>query len=141
MDANTDLQNVLEQSPRDIYQRGVDERMCISGKFTMSWIDHAKIEALVTVSLSTPEEHSFRIFFELDEEFTRMLDFAPNDEFRLSLRGAEVQKLPNIPKLSSLPLQLVFSKGVHIQWQRQGHNELRRQLSTWSCTLNISLPV
>ncbi|KAF8969864.1 hypothetical protein BDZ97DRAFT_1793052 [Flammula alnicola] len=129
------LDEIPEQSPNDILQRGVDHERCVAGRFKMAWpLTGKKIETIANISSSSTLEHkqcSFRIFFELSDKYLQMLDLSPHDEFRLSLRGAEVQKLSQIPKLSSLPMQLVFSKGVHIQWKHQGPGMERKMLSTW----------
>lgn len=140
MGSSLNLEDLLEQSPKDIFQQGASEQRCISGRFKMSWnLPNNKIEVLASVSppnLIGRDEHTFHIFFQSDAEYIKMLDFAPNDEFRLSLKGVEVKKLSNIPKLSTLPMQLVFSKGLHIAWKRQGPNEARKTINTWSCMPN-----
>ncbi|KJA18611.1 hypothetical protein HYPSUDRAFT_89942 [Hypholoma sublateritium FD-334 SS-4] len=136
MGSSLNLEDLLEQSPKDIFQQGASEERCISGRFKMSWNQpNNKIEVLASVSpsnLKGRDDHTFKICFQSDAEYIKMLDFAPNDEFRLSLKGVEVKKLPDIPKLSTLPMHLVFSKGLHISWKRQGPNEARKTINTWS---------
>ncbi|KAF8201570.1 hypothetical protein BJ912DRAFT_506644 [Pholiota molesta] len=121
-----------EQSPNDIYQNGVDEERCISGRIKMVWPlrERKKIEILAVVqsSPSGNNPYLFKIFFELGENYNEILHFSPSDDFRLSLKGAKVDKLAHPPKLSSLPMQLVFSEGVHIQWNHRGE---WKNLNTW----------
>ncbi len=142
MGSNLNLEDLCEQSPKDIFQQGASEQRCISGRIKMSW-NHPdnRIEVLASVSppnLIGRDEHAFKIYFQSNAEYVKMLDFAPNDEFRLSLKGVVVEKLQNIPKLSTLPMQLLFSKGLHIAWKRQGPNEARKTINTWLCIPNSS---
>lgn len=128
------LKDMPEQSPNDIYQNGVDEDRCISGRIKMAWPlrEKKKIEVLAVVqsSPSANNPHLFKIFFELGESYNEILHLSPSDDFRLSLKGAKVDKLAHPPKLSSLPIQLVFSEGVHIQWNHRGE---WKNLNTWPC--------
>jgi hypothetical protein len=114
------------QAPLDLYKNGVDETKYIEGTIKMIWMELDKpLEALVVI-----REHKFRVFFQLRKEYLDELrDLQPNDEFFLSLRGAKLQKLQSIPKFSTLSLQLLFSDGVELQWQRPDCN--MRILNTW----------
>jgi len=131
------LDQVAEQSPEDILRNGPDEKKCVAGRFLMTWPPTGRrIKTIATISSSsTPDNvaYTFRIFFQLTEEFLARLQMSADDEFRLSLKGAVMQKLPQIPKLSSLAMELTFSDGVHIQWKNQGPNAEIKALNTWSC--------
>jgi hypothetical protein len=121
------LAGLQEQSLVDIYKSGIDETKCIEGTIKMAWgiSDERFVEALVDV-----REYKFRVFFRLRSEHLDVLQaLRPRDKFRLSLRGAKLQKLNTIPKLSTLPLHLTFSDGVELQWQQQDGNT--KSLNTW----------
>jgi len=129
------LDDVPEQSPYDIYNKGVDESKCIAGRCKLVWdlkTALKKVEALVLVlpPVGTGQPDGvFKVSFELDDEALAALNISPSDEFRLSLRGAKLEKLRNIEKLCSLSMRLVFSQGVHVQWKRPGQTLLT--LNTW----------
>lgn len=131
------LHQAAEQSPEDILHNGPDENKCIAGRLLMAWpLMGKKKEIIATISSSSKPEnadHTFQIFFELTEQCLARLQMSAHDEFRLSLKGAVMKKLPKIPKLSSLPMELTFSDGVHIQWKNQGPNTEIKTLNTWSC--------
>jgi len=131
------LNQAAEQSPGDILHNGPDEKKCIAGRFLMAWpfIEKRKETIATIFSSSTPENtsYTFRIFFELTEESIERFQISAHDEFRLSLKGAVMRKLSKIPRLSSLPMELTFSDGVHIQWKNQGPNMEIKTLNTWSC--------
>ncbi|KIM48825.1 hypothetical protein M413DRAFT_21140 [Hebeloma cylindrosporum] len=130
------LHQAAEQSAEDILRNGPDENKCIAGRFLMAWPPSGKkMETIATISSSsTPEtaKYTFRIYFELTEECLAKLQVSSHDEFRLSLKGAVMEKLSQIQKLSSLPMQLTFSDGVHIQWKNRGPNMEIKTLNTWS---------
>lgn len=131
------LDQATEQSPEDIFHNGPDEKKCVAGRFLMSWPpERKKKETIATISSSSTAEnasHTFQIFFELTEECLARLQISANDKFRLSLKGAVMEKLPQAPKPCSLSMQLTFSDGVHIQWKSQGSNTEMKTLNTWSC--------
>jgi len=116
------------QSPLDLF-KGVDETKFIEGIIKMIWDERDKpIEALVATG-----GHTFRVFFQLRNEFLEVLrDLQPKDKFLLSLRGAKLKKLRTIPKLSSLSLELLFSDGVELRWKRADGNI--RSFNTWKGT-------
>ncbi|KAF9475059.1 hypothetical protein BDN70DRAFT_996679 [Pholiota conissans] len=130
----TRFEDIPVQSPYDIYHNGVDEERCISGRIKMAWpSSQKKVEVIAVVqsqcSPSDKDPQSFKIFFELDQTYLEILDIAPNDEFHLSLKGAVLDKLTSIPRASTLPMQLVFPKGVCIQWKHIGE---WKKLNTWA---------
>jgi hypothetical protein len=128
------LDKASEQCPLDIVRHGVDQSRCILGHFYMIWRKENRIEGIASVHSSSQEVHRFQIHFNTSEDSLTSLSLAPQDEFRLSLHGAEVEKLPQIPKLSTLPLKLVYKNGVHIEWKSRGSEHVR-MVNTWPCTL------
>lgn len=125
------LSRVPEQTPEDICKNGIDESRCIAGFFKVLHPSNNPImETLVGIQ-SGKGVQSFRVFFQLDKTLLRKLDqISPQDTFRLSLRGCTMEKLPQIPKLSSLPMQLIYSRGIHIEWNHRGSNE-KETINTW----------
>lgn len=125
------LSRLPEQSPDDICKNGVDESKCIAGCFkVLLSTSNTIIETLVTVQSSTGAQ-SFRVFFRLEKALLRKLDrISPQDTFRLSLRGCSMEKLQQIPKLSTLPMQLTYSRGLYIEWNHRGSNE-PETINTW----------
>ncbi len=80
MGSNLNLEDLCEQSPKDIFQQGASEQRCISGRIKMSW-NHPdnRIEVLASVSppnLIGRDEHAFKIYFQSNAEYVKMLDFA-----------------------------------------------------------------
>lgn len=126
----TSLDHAVEQCPLDIFQHGADQNGCILGSIFMVWRTENEIETIVTVRSSSQETHKFYILFKTDEDSLTSLTLAPHDEFRLSLYGVELEKLPQIPKLSTLALKLAYTKGVHIEWKSRGSEEVRI-VNTW----------
>lgn len=131
--APTSLDHAVEQCPLDIARHGVDQTKCILGSIFMIWLkeNEDEIESVVSVSSSSQVAHRFRIFFKTSED---LLTLAPHDEFRLSLYGAELKNFPQIPKLSTLSLGLIYTKGVHMEWKSRGSEQVRKT-NTWLCGL------
>ena len=113
---------------------GVDETKCISGKFKMVWemkVNGTHVEALVAVPSGKQEaDNVFQTYFRLKKEHLLLLTIRPTYTFRLSLRGAKLERLNTTPPASTIPMQLSFSDGVCIQWNRPG-DELN-YLNTWN---------
>ncbi|KAF8798202.1 hypothetical protein BYT27DRAFT_7124344 [Phlegmacium glaucopus] len=130
----TSLDHAPEQCALNIARHGVNQAGCILGSFVMIWCREKEIDCIVAVRSSTQETHRFHILFNTSEESLTTLTLSPKDEFRLSLYGAEIEKFPQIPKLSTLPLRLVYKKGVHIEWKPPGSEQMRK-VNTWLCTL------
>jgi hypothetical protein len=128
------LDDAVKQCPLDILRHGVDQTGCISGTIFMTWPEENAIKVIVNVHSSTQEAHRFEILFKTSRDSLSTLKLAPHDEFRLSLYGAELEKLAQIPKISTLNLRLVYTKGVHIEWQPRGSEKMCR-LNTWICAL------
>jgi len=130
----TSLDHAPEQCPLDIVRHGVDQAGCILGTFVMMWRREREIDGIASVRSSTQETHKFHILFNTSEDSLTALTLSPKDEFRLSLYGAEMEKLSQIPKISTLPFKLVYTKGVHIEWKPRGSEQMGR-VNTWLCTL------
>ncbi|KDR73539.1 hypothetical protein GALMADRAFT_616871 [Galerina marginata CBS 339.88] len=136
------LGQVPEQCPTDILEHGVDQAKCIAGKFKMTLPQTGKIEAVVTVHSTTPsgiKGQSFQVFFNLSSSYLAMLDFSPLDEFRLSLKGAELRKVPRVSNTCTLPIQLIFSEHIHISWKKHGPGLKQKVLNTWLSSLSVLL--
>ena len=131
---NHNLDDAFEQCPLEIKRQGVDHTRCILGTIFMAWPEENEIKIIVNVHSSTREVQRFEIIFKTSNGSLSALTFAPHDEFRLSLYGAELEKLPQIPKISTLPFKLIYTKGVNIEWKPRGSEQVRR-LNTWICTL------
>ena len=131
---NHDLDSAFEQCPLDINRQGVDQNRCILGTIFMTWPEENEIKVIVNVHSSTREVQRFEIFFKTSKgSLSALTSLAAHDEFRLSLYGAELEKLPQIPKMSTLPFKLIFTKGVNIEWKSRGSEQMRR-LNTWIST-------
>ena len=128
------LDDAVEQCPLDIYLHGVDQTGCILGTILLTWPEDNAIKVIATVRSSPQEVQKFEILFKTSNNSLSTLKLAPYDEFRLSLYGAELEKLPQIPRLSTLAFRLVYTKGVHIEWKPRGSEQTCR-LNTWICTL------
>lgn len=117
---------VQTQSPIDILRNGVDETKCIEGIVKGIWDgdDNHSLEVLVAI-----REHKFQVCLQLHDHLDALRDLHTRDNFRLSLRGAEVKKFRNIPKLSTVALRLIFSEGVDLRWKRPDGNI--QNLNTW----------
>lgn len=125
------LDDAVEQCPLDIKRHGVDEARCILGTIYMTWPKESEIKVIVKVRASNKELQKFEIYFRTSS--LSSLTLAPDDEFRLSLYGAELEELAQIPKISTLPINLVYTKGVLIEWKPRGSEEMYK-LNTWICT-------
>ena len=130
------LDDADEQCPLDIKRYGVDQTRCILGTILMAWLkeNDNEIKVIAGVRSSKKDLQRFEILFKTSNNSLSALTLAPHDEFRLSLYGAELEKLPQIPKISTLPFKLVYTKGVLIEWKSQGSEQMCR-LNTWICTL------
>ena len=128
------LDDAVEQCPLDIYRHGVDQTRCILGTILMTWPEDNAIKVIAKVCSSPQEVQRFEILFKTSNNSLSTLKLELYDEFRLSLYGAELEKLPQIPKFSTLALRLVYTKGVHIEWKPRGSEKMCR-LNTWICTL------
>lgn len=137
---STFFDQVPKQCPNDIHLRGVDEEKWLSGKFMMVWpAINGRIEALAHVhSLTSDKDVVFPIFFELGKKYLPLLKISPPSQFRLSLRGAEVRDI-QMKHLYTLPIQLIFSKGVHIMWKLTGSDSDITSLDTWSSLYSFSV--
>ena len=127
------LDDAVEQCPLDIKRHGVDQTRCILGTIFMAWSEENEIKVIVNVRASNKEIQRFEILFKTSKK-TSSLTLAPHDEFRLSLYGAELEKLAQIPKICSLGFKLVYTKGILIEWKPRGSEEMCK-LNTWICTL------
>lgn len=125
------LDDAVEQCPLDIFRHGVNQTGCILGTIFMAWPGENEIKVIATLRSSSQEVHRIEILFKTP---LSTLTLGPHDEFRLSLYGAELEKLPQIPKMSTLAFKLVYTKGVHIEWKPRGSEQMCR-LNTWICTL------
>lgn len=130
------MHTTREQSPIDIYLNGVDEAKCIVGRIKMVWessVDSTSFGALVAIPAQIDDkcqkDHVFKISFQLKKEFLDLLTLKPNDEFRLSLRGARLKKCGDIQRSSNIAMELEFSDGLQVQWKRRD-GELKT-LNTW----------
>ena len=134
--ASLNLDDAVNQCPLDILRHGVDQTGSIFGTIFMTWPEEngPGTKVIAKVRSSTQEVHRFEILFKTSQDSLSALTLAPYDEFRLSLYGAELERLANIPKISTLNLKLVYTKGVHIEWKSQG-SEKMCTLNTWICTL------
>lgn len=130
----TSLDHAPEQSPLDILRHGVDQAGCILGSFLMMWNHEKEIGGIASIRSSSQEIHKFQIFFNTSEDSLTALNLLPHDEFRLSLYGAEMEKLAQVPKISTLALKLVYRQGVHIEWKPRGSDQMK-SVNTWLCTL------
>ena len=129
------LDDAAEQCPLDINRRGVDQTRCILGTIFMTWPKENEMKVIVSVRASNQNVQKFEIFFKTSNNGSlSTLTLSPHDEFRLSLYGAELVKLAQIPKISTLAFKLVYSKGVLIEWKPRGSEEMCK-LNTWLCTL------
>lgn len=128
------LDNAVEQCPLDIVRHGVNQNGCILGTFSVIRPKGNGLEVIASVRSASQEVHKFQILFEASEISLATLTLAPHDDFRLSLYGAELEKLAQIPKFSTLSLRLVYTKGVNIEWKRRGSEQSNR-LNTWLCML------
>jgi hypothetical protein len=128
------VQHCQTQSPIDICRNGVDETKCIEGIIKGIWDgdDSHSLEVLVAI-----REHKFQVCFQLHEHLDALRDLHPRDNFRLFLRGAEVKKLKNIPKLSTVPLRLIFSDGVNLLRKRPDGSI--QNLNTWKGSFYYTL--
>lgn len=121
------LYDVLEQSPTDMYENGVDEARCIAGTVEMTWdkVDKSPFHILVVI-----REHKFQVFFQLHNEYLEVLQaLQPRDKFWLSLRGAKLRKLKASKDPCTLPLYLLFSDGVELHWKQSDGR--MQNLNTW----------
>ena len=130
------LDDAAEQCPLDINRHGVDQTRCILGTILMTWPKENEIKVIVNVRASNKETQRFEILFKTSiNDSLSTLTLSPHDEFRLSLYGAELEKLAQIPKISTLAFRLVYTKGVLIEWKPRGSEEMCK-LNTWICTLS-----
>ena len=130
------LDDAAEQCPLDINRHGVDQTRCILGTILMTWPKENEIKVIANVRASNKETQRFEILFKTSiNDSLSTLTLSPHDEFRLSLYGAELEKLPLIPKISTLPFKLVYTKGVLIEWKPRGSEEMSK-LNTWICMLS-----
>lgn len=131
---------VPEQCVTDFIKNGVDEEKWITGKFKMVFPPiNGKIEAIAAIYSSTAPPNGLQIipiFFQLSQILLDQLKINPLNEFRLSLRGAEVEET-RIRRPCTLSLRLVYSSGVHILWKPQGINLGIKTLNTWLGALSI----
>ena len=127
----TSLSQVPEQSPEDIYKDGVDESKCITGFFKVLRPSSNTDKEVIVGIQSRKGVQSFRVFFRLKKTLLLKLDqLSPTDTFRLSLRGCTMEKLSQIPKSSTLPMELIYTRGLHIEWDRRASNE-KETINTW----------
>lgn len=138
--ASLNLDDAVEQCPLDIFRHGVNQTGCILGTIFMTWPreNENNIKVIANVRSSTQEVQRFEILFKTSSDSLSTLTLAPHDEFRLSLYGAELEKLPQIPKISTLAFKLVYTRGVLIEWKPRGSEQMCK-LNTWICTLLFSL--
>ena len=136
------LDDAVEQCPLDIKRHGVDQTRCILGTVFMTWLkenENDDIKVIVSVRSSNQTVERFEILFKSsNSDWLSTLTLAPHDEFRLSLYGAELEKLAQIPKICSLAFKLVYSKGVLIEWRSRGSEQVCT-LNTWICTFVFSV--
>ncbi|KAF8163505.1 hypothetical protein B0H34DRAFT_695665 [Crassisporium funariophilum] len=129
------LDHLVEQSPRDILEHGVNEDACIAGNFFMAWPHSAgkKRQTIVRIASGYQQQpEAFQIIFDLtQEDLLDRLDFAAHDEFRISLRGAELEKLAKMPQICSLPMKLVYKRGIHVEWKHKGSDQERKMVNSW----------
>jgi phage terminase large subunit-like protein len=133
------LDGAAEQCPLDIYLHGVDQTRCILGTILMTYSKENEITVVVNVRSSNQGIEKFEILFKTSNNVSSStLTLVPHDEFRLSLYGAELEKLAQIPKISTLAFRLVYTEGVLIEWKHRGSEEMFK-LNTWICTLVMFL--
>ena len=133
--ASLSLDDAAEQCPLDINRHGVDQTRCILGTIFMTWPKENQMTVIASVRASNKEIQRFEILFKTSiNDSLSTLTLSPHDEFRLSLYGAELEKLARIPKICSLAFKLVYTKGVLIEWKPRGSEEMCK-LNTWICTL------
>lgn len=128
------LNQGVEQCPLDMIRHGVDQTGCILGTVHVIRPQENGIQVIACVRSSSQEVHRFQILFKTNEDYLAALTMEPLDEFRLSLYGAELEKLAQIPRFSTLSMRLVYTKGVHIEWKSRSSGQSSR-LNTWLCTL------
>lgn len=132
---------VPDQNPDDILLYGVDEEKWLRGRFKMVWPPaNGRIETLVSVHSSTSKNDAvFPIFFQLEKKHLAQLTMSPPSQFRLSLRGAEVSDVTQNKHISTLPIQLVFSRGVEMMWKLHGIDSGIKSINTWSSLCSLSV--
>lgn len=119
---------------------GVDQTMCLAGSLQMvRTYPERKIEAIAHITVPSVEKRVMKLSFELNNKYLSVLDLRPLDEFRLSLRGAELRNASTVPPTCTMPFSLVFSEGLHVVWTHKGLDSKSKYLNTWLGALYIPL--
>ncbi|PPQ67468.1 hypothetical protein CVT24_011525 [Panaeolus cyanescens] len=98
----------------------VDESKCVVGRVKMWWpatqASKNKARAIVELIDGTITRKVQLKLASENEEHLKSLTIRLDDRFRLSLRGAQIGILKQIPKLCTHPYVLEFANGFNIEW-------------------------
>jgi hypothetical protein len=118
-----------------LLQNGVDDTGYLSGKFFMTW---KPVRNILRTILEVPEgESSRRHRFEVEftgvcADFFNKLDFKPQDDVRLALKGARLEKIVHPSRSCNLPVKLRYTEGVIASFGKR-RADAAQMVNTWEC--------
>ena len=138
-DPSTPLDYLPSQDPADFKRHGLRPDHCVAGTFSVVQpLENGAIDTIAKVLPSPHEAHvRFPVIFQLPSYLLEDCQFQPGDQFRVSLRGAALRKVPHARKTCTYPIELWFKEGIHIRWTSQG-KEVYREINTWKSGSRIT---